>query len=251
MLGDAIQYFKKENTTIVEGYCNSHFKFGIAEYYAAWKLRGDDPECYIHGYYEEKDDLEEWNSYSVDRDNLAIYTNRYNPECAYLYHLYHYNSHVKMEGAKIIEITVNYEFVKCVEEIQSCMRNWIATLGVGIEVNPSSNYLIGSFKRYDKHPITKFYNMDLVTSEKDLKECPQIPVCINTDDQGIFSTYLDNEYALVALSMEKAKDENGNIKYNRTRIYQWIDNMREMGINLSFAETICRNDDIVETEFEL
>lgn len=58
-----------------------------------------------------------------------------------------------------------------------------------------------------------------------------------TDDQGIFSTYLDNEYALQALSLEKAKDEDGKEKYNRTRIYQWIDNLREMGINLSFAET--------------
>lgn len=237
MLKDAIEYFKKDEEMIVEGYCNSHFQFGIAEYYAAWKLRGDDPECYIHGYYEEKDDLVEWDSYSVDRDNLAIYKNRYHPACAYLYHLYHYNSHVKKEGDKIIEITVDYQFVKCVQEIQECMKKWIATLGIGIEVNPSSNYMIGTFKRYDKHPITKFYNKDLVTSEKELEECPQIPVCINTDDQGIFSTYLDNEYALQALSLEKAKDEDGKEKYNRTRIYQWIDNLREMGINLSFTET--------------
>lgn len=237
MLKDAVEYFKKDEEMIVEGYCNSHFQFGIAEYYAAWKLRGDDPECYIHGYYEEKDDLVEWDSYSVDRDNLAIYKNRYHPACAYLYHLYHYNSHVKKEGDKIIEITVNYQFVKCVQEIQECMKKWIATLGIGIEVNPSSNYMIGTFKRYDKHPITKFYNKDLVTSEKELEECPQIPVCINTDDQGIFSTYLDNEYALQALSLEKAKDEDGKEKYNRTRIYQWIDNLREMGINLSFTET--------------
>ena len=237
MVEDAIDYFKKDDEIIVEGYCNSQIQFGISEYYAAWKLRGDAPECYVHGYYEEKEDFVEWDSYSVDRDNLSIYQNRYNPACAYLYHLYHYNSHVKSEGSKIIEVTVDYQFVKCVHDIQKCMKKWISTLGIGIEVNPSSNYMIGTFKRYDKHPITQFYNKGLVVSEQELEECPQIPVCINTDDQGIFSTCLDNEYALQALALEKAKDEEQNEKYNRTYIYQWIDNLREMGINLSFAET--------------
>ena len=178
----------------------------------------------------------EWNRYSIDRDNLEDYKIRHNPECAYLYYLYHYNGHVKQEGAKIIEVTSTPQFVKCVKEIQHHMRYWLAGLGIGIEANPSSNYMIGIFERYDKHPITKFYNCDLAISEKELKECPQIPVCINTDDQGIFSTYLDNEYALLALALEKSKDENGKDKYNRSRIYQWIDNLREIGINLSFAE---------------
>ena len=69
--------------------------------------------------------------------------------------------------------------------------------------------------------------MGLTTSQEELEECPQLPVCINTDDQGIFSTYLDNEYALLALALEKAKDENGHNKYKRSMIYEWINNIRE------------------------
>ena len=125
--------------------------------------------------------------------------------------------------------------VKVVTEIQQRMKRWISDLGIGIEVNPTSNYLIGTFKRYDKHPILGFYNLGLTASETEINDCPQIPVCINTDDQGVFSTYLENEYALLALALEKMKDENGNKKYNRTMVYQWIDNIRKMGLHLSFS----------------
>ena len=126
--------------------------------------------------------------------------------------------------------------IECIKEIQREMLNWVASLGIGIESNPSSNYFIGIYDRYDKHPIFKFYNLGLTVSEKEIASCPQIPVCINTDDQGIFSTYLDNEYALMALALEKEKDENGKPKYKRNMIYDWIDKIREQSIKLSFLE---------------
>ena len=79
--------------------------------------------------------------------------------------------------------------------------------------------------------------MGLTVSQEELESCPQLPVCVNTDDQGIFSTYLENEYALLAVALEKKKDENGRNKYNRTMIYQWIDNLRQQGLNLSFSNS--------------
>ena len=142
-----------------------------------------------------------------------------------------------MEGSKKIEINVNHQIIECVKEVQKEMRVWFSHLGIGIETNPSSNYLIGLTKRYDKLPIFKFYNLGLAISPDEIRQCPQIPVCVNTDDQGIFSTYLENEYALLALALEKARDEDGNSKYERMMIYQWIDNIRKMGIDLSFAKS--------------
>lgn len=220
----------------VEGYDNSRFYFHISEYYAAWKLRGDNPENYQNGFYEESDEISEWNRYAVNKIYPEDYKIRYNPECAYLYYLYHYCSGAKEEGNKKIEVELSANMVQCIKEVQLKMQQWIAGLGIGIETNPSSNYLIGNFRRYDKHPIFKFYNMGLVVSPEELLSCPQIPVCINTDDQGIFSTYLENEYALIALALEKSVDEYGNKKYNRAMIYQWIDNVRRMGLRLSFTD---------------
>lgn len=229
-------HFRKKDQTIVEGYCNSKFYFRISEYYAAWKLRGDDPKCYKNGYFEEISDISRWNYYAVNRKFPEDYRSRYNPECAYLYYLYHYCGKAKAEGAKVIEIRISHRMVQCVKQVQKEMQKWISSQGIGIESNPSSNYLIGTFSRYDQHPIFNLYNIGLTTNGGEMEECPQIPVCINTDDQGIFSTYLENEYALLALALEKAKDEKGNVKYNRMRIYEWLDNVRKLGINLSFAE---------------
>lgn len=234
VLKEAKEYFQERNKELAKAYENSHFNFRISEYYMAWQLRGDNPECYINGYFKEIDNISEWNQFAVNRERPDDYKMRFNPECAYLYFLYHYSGHSKKEGAKQIEVKVSQQMVKCVQEIQYKMQKWISGLGIGIETNPSSNYLIGSFKRYDKHPIFKFYNLGLTTSESLVNSCAQIPVCVNTDDQGVFATYLENEYALLVLALEKLCDENGNKKYNRTMIYQWIDEVRKMGLNLSF-----------------
>lgn len=232
----ARQQLKSADECIIEGYCNSHFNFRMSEYYAAWKLRGDEPKNYINGYFEEPDDCSKWECYAVNRGYPQDYNIRYNPECAYLYYLYHYCGRAKKEGEKVIEIKPSQQWIRCVKEVQREMKKWIGELGIGIETNPSSNYLISPFKRYDKHPIFSLYNIGLTYSEKELMDCPQLAVCINTDDQGIFSTYLENEYALLALALEKAKDEQGKSKYNRAMVYQWIENVRKQGLDLSFAE---------------
>lgn len=236
VMEEAREYFAATNPAIAEEYSNSHFNFRISEYYFAWLLRGDDPECYIRGYFRDPEYTSDWNRYAVHKECPRDYRIRYNAQCAYLYFLYHYNTSVKIEGQKTIEVSVNHKLIQCVKEVQKKLQLLIAKLGIGIEANPSSNYFIGTFSRYEDHPIFRLYNMGLVSSEKEIEECPQLPVCINTDDQGIFSTYLENEYALLALALEKAKDENGKNRYNRMYIYQWIENVRRLGIQLSFAE---------------
>lgn len=236
VIREAGKYFQRSNKRVSKGYSNTHFNFRISEYYSAWQLRGDDPECYKNGYFKDTEDFSEWKRFSVNKECPRDYRIRYNPECAYLYFLYHYNPHVKNEGRKTIEVQISHKMIKCIKEIQREMQFWISKLGIGIEVNPSSNFFIGTFDRYDKHPVFKLYNIGLTGSETKLNECPQIPVCINTDDQGIFSTYLENEYALIALALEKAKDENGKNLYNRMFIYQWIENIRKLGLQLSFAK---------------
>ena len=117
------------------------------------------------------------------------------------------------------------------------MQNILMLLNIGIECNPTSNYLIGTFKRYDKHPIIDFYNLGLESDSDKIESCPQLFVSINTDDQGIFGTSLENEFALMAIALEKAKDENGTLKYKPSMIYQWLDNIRKMGNEQSFKST--------------
>ncbi len=84
--------------------------------------------------------------------------------------------------------------------------------------------------------VEKFYNKELAGDEKELNDCAQLSVSINTDDQGVFYTSLENEYALMTLALEKARDEEGNPKYNRMKIYDWINAIRKMGLIQSLQQ---------------
>ena len=45
----------------------------------------------------------------------------------------------------------------------------------------------------------------------------QLSVSINTDDQGVFDTLLENEYALMALALKKKKDKNNNKSFEPSK----------------------------------
>lgn len=209
--------------------------FDIYTYYDAWTLRGDEPECYRNGFYQPYGFANGgWEMTQVNREETEHYAARYQFASSFLYHCYHYHPEVKKEGAKIKEVKVSGKMIRIVHEIQKALQKDIAAMGLGIEANPSSNYLIGTFKRYDKHPMLKFYNIGLTYDEQQLKSCPQIMTSINTDDQGVFATSLENEYALMVLALERIEDKNGGKIYPRETIYKWLDNVREIGIRQSF-----------------
>lgn len=161
-------------------------------------------------------------------------------EAAVLYYYYHYNGLVRIEGKKIIEKKVSADYIRGVKLIQKAMQWEISEKGIAIETNPSSNYMIGTFSKYDQHPITTFYNNGLTSERELLKSSSQIWVSINTDDQGIFNIKLENEYAFIARALEKKVDENGEKMYSKSMIYDWLDKIRKMGLNQSFLTV---NDD--------
>lgn len=235
IINDAVKYF--ENESIQNNYGNKQCCFTINTYYDSWKLRGDNPEYFSDGFFKLSDcDKTEWDEYGINKIFPENYRIRYNPEAAYLFHTYHYNNKVKKEGNKKKEISINPCIIGAVQKVQKKMQWIIAQKGICIETNPSSNALIGTFKRYDKHPILNWYNKGLATSTEEVQSVPQIQVSINTDDQGVFATYIENEYAYLALALEKMKDENKNPRFSRTLIYQWLDNVRRMGLVQSFDE---------------
>lgn len=210
--------------------------FNIHTYYKAWQLRGDMPELYEQGFYNRRFHMEAYeNPQMVNMIYPEDFSSRYVPEIAYLYYLYHYSKEVKRAGAEEIRYKASAEYIEGVAAVQKKMQMEIAARGIGIESNPSSNYMIGTFKQYAEHPIINFYNRGLVTDEEKIRKCPQIWASINTDDQGVFSASLENEFALMALALERETDEDGKRLYNKTMIYEWIDNIRKNGNRQAFG----------------
>lgn len=212
-------------------------EFNINTYYNAWTLRGDDPEKYRTGQYKTMyyTDIWEWNS--VNNKFPVDKSIRKSAAISFLYYSYHYNADIKIEGNKSIKISVPHNVIDAVDLVRDKLQRIIAYKGLCIETNPSSNCMIGPFDKYsyEKHPILNFYNIGLETSDgKSKKNCNNISVCINTDDQSVFKTSLENEYAFIVRALECDKNIDGGDKYGRSSIYNWIDNIRQMGMDFSF-----------------
>lgn len=218
------------------------YDFNIFTYYDAWKLRGDVPYLYSKGYYEESAFFIEKQRKMVNMNYPKPFEIRKQRDVSILYYYYHFNWLVYEDGKQKIEKVMPDCYVDGVIKVQKAMQNFIGKCGIGIECNPSSNLMISTMDNYEEHPIVQFYNKDLEKEQKKLQECLQLFVSINTDDKGIFHTSLENEYALMACAMEKVKDKQGNYVYNRQMIYQWLDNIRKMGLQQSFMGRSQSND---------
>lgn len=206
----------------------------IQDYIKAWKLRGDSPELYRSGEYKPPETYF-WCGYENFMKNDAVSDQiRNSKNCGKLYYAYHFDQGVRNAGFHKYIFEVDADYINLVNEIQRQMQFEIAEEGISIETNPSSNYLISSFKRFDKHPIIRFYNRTLTADAEKTADCAQISVSINTDDQGVFDTCLENEYSIMACALETLKNEKGKRVYSPVNIYNWLDDIRRMGLEQSF-----------------
>lgn len=218
-------------------------RFDINTYFLAWLLRGDQPSLYKPGKFDEdKYKLNDWDHYAVN-SKFRVERNdiRHIPEVALLYHMYHYSRQARRNGRETKTIHVPDNYITGAALIQKAMREDVVSRGIGIETNPSSNVRISYLSGFNQHPIKNLYNSGLTKNEKELMECPQINVSINTDDQGIFSTKLENEYALLACALEQDTNPDGSLRYKKEFIYEWLNNIRKMGLRQSFVSDVQDN----------
>lgn len=217
------------------------------QYFDAWKLRGDDPTLYykyftekeekgitLESFFNNKKNITYWERCSLNNSHYKLSSIRKRVEISRLYFEYHYNPKVKNKGFEMKQFEITSAYIKLVADVQKAMMHFIASKNISIETNPTSNFLIGPIQKYIEHPILNWYNLGLETDPSKIQESPQLSVSINTDDAGIFSTSLENEYALMAIALEKEKDENGKPKYKPAMIYDWLDRIRQMGLEQSF-----------------
>ena len=206
----------------------------ILDYYQSWRLRGDQPRLYR---LEEEAFLRRLQQNPInwyDRYELNPNVNdsvRKTESYRNLYFAYHYNKKVREVGQELTEFKAGQGYAEVVYQLQNKMIQQLVRKGIGIESNPSSNYLIGTIQKYVEHPILRFNGRNLKATDKNMS----LNVSINTDDQGVFDTMLENEYALMTLALRKAKDENHRPLYDIEDIYEWINYVRKMGMEQIFV----------------
>lgn len=115
---------------------------------------------------------------------------------------------------------------KMLEELQNILIRKVATRGIYVETNPSSNIAIGEIENLSKHYIFKLNNEGL-----EEKNSNAVLVTINSDDPTVFNTNVENEIAYIYyLLISKG--------YSRENILRWIDKVREYGLNSSFIRNM-------------
>lgn len=214
------------------------YDININTYYYSWMLRGDNPQLYRDGYYKRIwTSLNRWEECSVNRCFPEEGKIRYILSANLLNYYYHYSPAVKSRGSKAVKVAITADMVWGIGMVQKELQKEIARREIAIETNPSSNVMISRIESYAEHPIVEFYNKGLVYEPNELEKCAQINVSVNTDDKGVFSTSLSNEYALLASALGQVKNADGKYVYKQAMIYDWISNIQEMGNQQSFIDS--------------
>lgn len=219
----------------------------LQEYYQSWALRGDAPSLYF--LYEEEEQFNRnirmmrfsasrYDTFHVNDhiwEGCSIENCRTNERVRRLVHYYQYGMEEQWLGQRTKHFRADGDYIRLVRELQNRMMQKLMAHGIAIETNPSSNYLIGTFRQYYKHPIFRFHYGG-IEALGDSAHRIQMQVSINTDDQGIFGTSLENEYALMYAAMEHFTDEQGQRLISSSEAVQYLDRIRTMGNNMVFAK---------------
>lgn len=120
------------------------------------------------------------------------------------------------------------EWVNAVDEIESMkslqyhLREAVADLGLVVEVNPSSNLLIGNLADIESHPLWR------LNPPNESGDSPPIAVCVGSDDPLTFATNLRREYEI----LHEALVAGG---LSDIQALAWLDRVRETGMCSRFT----------------
>lgn len=210
-------------------------KFELLDYYTAWRLRGDHPSVYLPGWTEDDFHIQD-GSYedflTMAKPSLKVL--RKTDAVRQLLNLYHFDTNIKKKGRQVESYLIDPEMVHLVEQLQSRMQHQLMEKGLAIECNPSSNVLIGSFEKYRDHPIFRFNRHGLRIPRWEKEAPANLSVSLNTDDQGVFDTSLECEYAFVASCLEREVDSSGNRINSNDEIYDYLNHLRILGNSQTF-----------------
>lgn len=214
-------------------------------YYYSMLLRGDDPNAYRDEVKLKRIGLsfEPWSRKALN-DDVHCRTARNQATARQLYREYHYDINFKRNSAIYKEWVVAEEMLDAIEFVQSKVLDEVERKGLAIECNPTSNYKIGDFDRYEEHPIRIFNTVDSKSINRH-----SISVSINTDDKGVFSTSIEREYALIAHSLIRYYQRNPN-GTTQQDVYDWLDKVRQYSVEQIFVKSVKLSESIANKSLE-
>jgi Adenosine deaminase len=127
-------------------------------------------------------------------------------------------------GQTLIDVPVRMDEIAALLALQNGLRCGISQRGIVVEVNPSSNLLIGDLLDLRNHPILRLFPP--VPKPDDP---PPVAIALGSDDPLTFSTQLLREYTLLHQAALAAG-------YSEREAQDWLETIRCTGMNARFTK---------------
>jgi hypothetical protein len=136
---------------------------------------------------------------------------------------YLHDGQVFRRGQELLDVPAERGEVTALYAVQNALRRGIGQTGIVIEVNPSSNLLIGDLLDLRRHPILRLFPP---VPEPDGP--PPVPIALGSDDPLTFSTRLLREYTLLYQSALATG-------YPERVVNDWLESIRRTGMDARFT----------------
>lgn len=127
---------------------------------------------------------------------------------------------------KPIFVNVPKTEIALLSKLQEWMKEKVGRHGITIEVNPTSNASIGAIEGLNQHPLLNLNNCNLAAPEEPRQN---LSISINSDDPLVFHTTVESELSYVYYMLTE-------MGYMREDVLNWIDQVRQFGLNSSFIQ---------------
>ncbi|GMX67460.1 hypothetical protein Elgi_67330 [Paenibacillus elgii] len=137
----------------------------------------------------------------------------------FLTRMYHDKTYLERLAAPIYVKTTDIE-KEILMDMQRYVRDKIALNGIVVEINPTSNFVIGDMKSFNDN---QFFQIQ----EQSSPNAPNALISVNTDDPIVFNTNISNEFAYLYYGMLYRG-------ISRSEALRWIEYIRKSGMDTSF-----------------
>jgi hypothetical protein len=162
---------------------------------------------------------------SFDRDlkflNPEFYLN--NRDVAKMIENYRKDEELFRRGQRLVSVTIDHSEITSLKAVQDALRRLVSIRGIVVEVNPSSNLLIGNLMDLRNHPTLRLF-----PPEHQEGAPPPVRIAIGSDDPIIFSTHLMREYSLLYNAALSAG-------YSECSVVKWLEEIRCTSMNARFT----------------
>lgn len=126
---------------------------------------------------------------------------------------------------EIILVPISASNTALYQTLQEIVLEKVECRGIYVETNPTSNLTIGEFSDIREHPIFR------LNTQSRSGRPHHVLVTVNSDDPAVFNTNVENELAYIYYAAEYSG-------YSKEDILNWIDKIRQNGMNASFVQTV-------------